>query len=466
MTDVLEPDATAEEEQQSLSKAAARKLASTTKTSPQMQEVTPRWLLRRLPWQEVIAGTYRVNRRRSYPLGDGLVAVTTEAGRARVVPTELCELPLLRGYRNEAALTALADRFEQREIGPGEMIATVGRRADRVVLVAHGKVAKIRSGEYGDSSVIDVLAEGEFFGDRVLAQHDVDWEFSYRAETTCTVLELSRDGIDQAAAANASLPEHVRGVLESPRPRTNKRGEALVEIASGHDGEPGLPATFVDYEAEPREYELSVAQTVLRVHTRVADLYNQPMNQTEQQLRLTIEALRERQEHEMINNRDFGLLHNVDQRQRVQTRTGPPTPDDMDALLGRRRKSRLFLAHPRAIAAFGRECNRRGVYPATIDIDGTPVITWRNVPIFPSNKIPISTRGITSILCMRTGVDDSGVIGLHQPSIPDEYEPSLNVRFMGITEKGIVCYLVSLYYSVAVLVPDALGVLENVQLGR
>jgi hypothetical protein len=35
------------------------------------------------------------------------------------------------------------------------------------------------------------------------------------------------------------------------------------------------------------------------------------MNQTEQQLRLTIEALRERQEHELVNNRGFGLLQNA-----------------------------------------------------------------------------------------------------------------------------------------------------------
>jgi hypothetical protein len=94
------------------------------------------------------------------------------------------------------------------------------------------------------------------------------------------------------------------------------------------------------------------------------------MNQTEQQLRLTIEALRERQEDELVNNREFGLLHNADPAQRIHTRTGPPTPDDLDNLLSRRRKSRFFLAHPRTIAAFGRECNRRGLYPEGVDVDG------------------------------------------------------------------------------------------------
>ena len=40
------------------------------------------------------------------------------------------------------------------------------------------------------------------------------------------------------------------------------------------------------------------------------------------------------------------------------------------------------------------------------------------------------------------------------------------MRFMNISEQAIMSYLVSAYYSCAVLVPDALGILENVELGR
>ena len=171
----------------------------------------------------------------------------------------------------------------------------------------------------------------------------------------------------------------------------NDHGEAAIDLASGHAGEPELPGTFVDYDASPREYELSVAQTVLRVHSRVADLYNEPMNQTEQQLRLTIEALRERQEHELINNRDFGLLHNADFGQRIPTRSGPPTPDDFDDLLAMVWKEpTVFLAHPRTIAAFGQECSKRGLYPENVDFNGHQVPAWRGVPVLPCNKIPIT----------------------------------------------------------------------------
>jgi hypothetical protein len=191
------------------------------------------------------------------------------------------------------------------------------------------------------------------------------------------------------------------------------------------------------------------------------------MDQIEQQLRLTVEALRERQEHEMINNRDFGLLHNADLSQRIQTRSGPPTPDDMDELLAAVWKDpAFFLAHPRTIAAFGRECSKRGLYPSSIDVNGHQVPAWRGVPLFPCNKIPVTDTRTSSVLLMRTGENDQGVVGLHQTGIPDEYRPSLSVRFMGITSQAILSYLVTAYFSAAVLVPDALAVLENVEIGR
>jgi len=62
--------------------------------------------------------------------------------------------------------------------------------------------------------------------------------------------------------------------------------------------------------------------------------------------------------------------------------------------------------------------------------------------------------------------DRRPVGGLPQIGLPDEYEPSLSVRFMGISEQALISYLVSAYYSCAVLVPDALGMLEDVELGN
>jgi hypothetical protein len=57
-------------------------------------------------------------------------------------------------------------------------------------------------------------------------------------------------------------------------------------------------------------------------------------------------------------------------------------------------------------------------------------------------------------------------VGLRQTGIPDEYQPGVSVRFMGIDERALISYLVSAYYSTAVLVPDALGILEDVEIGH
>ncbi|MFF3398909.1 family 2B encapsulin nanocompartment shell protein [Streptomyces sp. NPDC002659] len=452
--------------QQSLGTAAARNLATTTKSAPQMQEITSRWLLRMLPWVQVQGGTYRVNRRLSYSVGDGRVTFVQTGDRVAVIPAELAELPALREYDDEAVFTELANRCEQREFAAGEVLAASGAAADRIFLLAHGRVEQIGTGPYGDETVLGVLADGSYFGDHALLDGDAPWEYTARAATTCTVLVLTRADVLNLAERAHSLRAHLDGQASLPHQRTNKYGEAAIDLSAGHVGEAVVPHTYVDYDAAPREYELSVAQTVLKVHSRVADLYNQPMNQTEQQLRLTVEALRERQEHELVNNREFGLLNNCDYDQRLQPHDGVPSPDDMDELLSRRRGSKLFLAHPRAIAAFGRECNRRGLVPDSVEVAGHHVPAWRGVPIFPCNKIPITEARTTSIICMRTGEADQGVIGLQQSGIPDEIEPSLSVRFMGIDEQAIISYLVTAYYSAAVLVPDALGVLENVEVSR
>lgn len=37
---------------------------------------------------------------------------------------------------------------------------------------------------------------------------------------------------------------------------------------------------------------------------------------------------------------------------------------------------------------------------------------------------------------------------------------------MGLDERGVLSYLVSAFFSVAVLVPDALGVLEDAEVAR
>jgi hypothetical protein len=242
--------------------------------------------------------------------------------------------------------------------------------------------------------------------------------------------------------------------------RVKAGSHVSVDCASGDERD--LPETFVDYEDEPREYLLRAVTSVTEIHTRISDLYSVPHNQIAQQLRLTIEAIKEQQENELVNSLEYGLLNNVAPAQTISTRDGAPTPDDLDELITKVWKEPgFFLAHPAAIAAFGREATRRGVPPVTVTIHGSPFVTWRGIPLVPSDKVQVK-GGKTSILLLRTGEARQGVVGLFQPNLPGAQGVGLSVRFMGINRKAIASYLISLYCSLAVLTDDALAVLENV----
>lgn len=409
-----------------------------------------------------------MNRRLRHEAGRGRVGFIRDGSHISILAPTLRELPLLRDIADDALLAELAARFIQRGFVKGQVLAKAGRPAAEFYLLARGQIEEVGAGTYDSPTIVHTYADGDYVGEQHLPQPDANalWANGIRATTDGTVLYLPRRAFHEIADRSPALREQLRRhAANSTRPR-NRHGEAAIDLSSGHTGEPRLPTTFVDYELRPREYELSVAQTVLRMHSRVSDLCNNPMNQLDRQLRLTIHELRERKESELVNNPDFGLLHNADHDQRLQARSGQPSPDDLDDLLSLCRDADVMFAHPQAIAALGRECNQRGVYFGRTAINDGLVPAWRGVPLLPCGKIPVHNGHTTSILALRTGEEDQGVVGLWQTGIPDEHEPGLSVRSMGVNSTAITEYLVTTYYSAAVLVPDALSVLENVEVGR
>jgi hypothetical protein len=265
--------------------------------------------------------------------------------------------------------------------------------------------------------------------------------------------------------------------LESGIYRVNRvvEGETPLDVLCSSEKKPvEIPAGYVDYQASPREYILSSISTIINVNTQISDVFSSPFDQTKEQLQLAIESLRERQESQLVNNDDYGLLKNAAGSQRITPRAGAPMPDDLDELLTKVWKEpSFFLAHPRAIAAFERECTRRGVPPVTVSLSGGTFITWRGIPLIPSDKLfvdglknPKSKSGKTNILLIRTGEAKRGVIGLYQAGLPNEQSRGLSIKYMGIDNKGVASYLLSLYCSAAILADDAIAVLEDVEVGE
>ncbi len=264
--------------------------------------------------------------------------------------------------------------------------------------------------------------------------------------------------------------------LESGIFRLNKvkKGETLLDVLCAQSNSDDIPEGFIDYEAQPREYILTSVSSIIKIETRVSDIYSKPYDQIKEQLRLGMESIKEKQESLIVNGDDYGLLKNIDDSQRIQTRNGAPSPDDLDELIAKVwKRPSFFLAHPRAIAAFGRECTRRGVPPVVVNMHGSPFMTWRGIPIVPTDKLlidgqknPADGKGKTNILLIRSGEENQGVVGLYQTGLPGEQSRGLSVRFMGINNQGIGYYLLSIYCSVAILTDDAIAVLENVEVGN
>ncbi|GHD52911.1 hypothetical protein GCM10010335_65920 [Streptomyces galbus] len=213
---VPEAQTTRDTPRQSLSTAAARNLTHTTKSAPQMQEITSRWLLRMLPWVEANGGAYRVNRRLRHTVGDGRVEFVQEGAAVRVIPRELGELALLRGFEDTDVLAALADRCVQRDFSAGEVIVERGSPADRIHLVAHGRLSRTAEGAYGGEIALAVLADGDHFGEDALLDPDARHDSTVTAETSGTLLTLTRADFAAVQDSAPGLQAHLETSAPTP----------------------------------------------------------------------------------------------------------------------------------------------------------------------------------------------------------------------------------------------------------
>ncbi|CAM2765921.1 family 2B encapsulin nanocompartment shell protein [Methylobacterium mesophilicum] len=452
----------------SVSATAARNLATATVTSVQNAANTPRWLLQLLPFVDVAGGVYRVNRRAVVLARPGRVDLVTESKDRAIRPASLRAVPLFSRL-GDAELAKIAERFTESKHKAGKIIHEEGAGTRTLTVVADGTVELTFSGPYKGRLRQGLATRGDYFGDGDLLGAGAPAP-AVKALSAVTLLTLDPDALE-SDEIRAKIAQY-RDEQERLKGHTSSHGEQGIELLAVQTGEPRLPTTFVDYESHPREYHLSTIQTILNTHTRVTDLYSNEIDQLREQIRLTVDAVKEREEWELLNNSQFGLLGEVGRRQRIPTRGGPPTPDDLDELLTLVwKKPAFFVAHPRAIAAFGREATRRGVPPVVVHLFGAPFITWRGVPLVPSDKLPIDIDPVTgaettSILLLRVGEGEQGVVGLQKSGVTGEIEPGLSVRYMGTNDHSIASHLVTRYFSAAVLVEDAIARLDNVLLGN
>jgi len=171
--------------QRSVTTAVARNLANTTKTSPKMMSITPRWLLSLLPWVQVEGGTYRVNRTKVELSKAARIEVELSQSEASIPPESLRGVPLF-SLVPEAVLARMAGRFKTEEVSLGNKLIVEGEDRSKFFIIVQGQVEVLSKGVHGSDLRIALLTEGEFFGEVDLLS-DKPSDVTVRTITPCVL---------------------------------------------------------------------------------------------------------------------------------------------------------------------------------------------------------------------------------------------------------------------------------------
>src|SRR3954453_18496787 len=142
--------------QRSVTTSVARNLATTTKTSPKMQSITPRWLLSMLPWVHVAGGTYRVNRTKVELSKAERIEVTVN-GDVVTFPAEALRRVPLFSRVPEAVLDQMAGNFKTEEVSLGNELIVEGKDLTKFFVIAKGQVEVLSKGVHGTNLRIALL---------------------------------------------------------------------------------------------------------------------------------------------------------------------------------------------------------------------------------------------------------------------------------------------------------------------
>ena len=210
-----------------------------------------------------------------------------------------------------------------------------------------------------------------------------------------------------------------------------------------------------------RVHALDRSRRARRPYPRLGSL-STPHDQVNEQLRLAVEMIKERQEDELVNNAELRPADTTCARQTstpAAARRPRTTWTSSSPTSGRSRHS--SSAHPR-----GDRRVRPRVHPARSTaadgrrMFGSQFITWRGIPMVPCNKIPVERRARPD----PARCAPAKSTGRHRP-VPagpaGRADPGPVGALHGHQPQAIASYLISLYCSVAVLTDDALGVLEE-----
>jgi ATP-binding cassette subfamily B protein len=140
---------------------------------------------------------------------DGLHAEVS-AERLRLIP--------LFAELSDATLARLAHDFAAEHVAPDRVLVRQGDPGDRFYLIARGTVEILRVDADGTQRVLNVLRDGDYFGELALLERGVRTA-SVRSRTACVVLSLGSQQFERLLADESTIRESIQRIALGRLPK-------------------------------------------------------------------------------------------------------------------------------------------------------------------------------------------------------------------------------------------------------
>jgi len=133
----------------------------------------------------------------------------------------LGRLPFFAGLSGKA-LEAVNQRFVEIGYQPGDVVYAAGDPAERLYVMADGKVKLLQHGPSGRNVLLDILASGDFFGNLAI-QDPATYTDTALAQTSACVLSIRSDEFRQVLNLHPELALNALSVIAERLSTANQR---------------------------------------------------------------------------------------------------------------------------------------------------------------------------------------------------------------------------------------------------
>lgn len=421
----------------------------------------PNWLLKVLPWIDFQFSFDKVKiaqKKRKRPELPVDIDIIKESD-AFFLSDLLKYVPLFKNLPDDFLKMVLKGIY-QKKVNPGDVIVKQGEIGNSFFIILNGQYNVINNTADGNEVILKTLTGGDYFGEMSLLQ-SMPRQATIKAKEKGNLIVLNRETFLKIIE-NSQLKDYLELILKQ---RKAELSQTINEESSLNDRP--ISNLLTNFIEDPITESLQMVQTSVFIDDLPEEFTT---GKSKVRFLLEIEKLTNQVEWEILNNKEYGLLNKVHPDMIPGSKKNSEILDNLDELLSLVwNKPSYFLVHPRTLTAIGRACTKYGLIPESRIILGANFITWRGIPIIPCESVPLYNDNenlTTDILLIRVGVEDRGVIGLHNNSVFNPFNiPSLSVKAKASGNSGAITeYLVTKYFSIKILSPSAVAILKQINI--